>query len=542
MAAPRRPRRGVRPRAQPRAAGEDRRHPRHPGRDERRHPRRRVAGRRDGHRLPPGQHRHRRARAAGVVRRPRSRSTATGSPSASTSAAARSPPAAGPATAATCTTCWPASTPRAAPATWSPTSTRTACSRARTSSCCATSAPPPTARSWPPAGSPRSTTSAPCMTLVPDGVEGAIAGTALYEGRFSLEDALALTQGRAVSLAVRVIPCLDVDGGRVVKGINFQDLRDAGDPVELAKVYDAEGADELTFLDISASHEGRATTMEIVSAHRRAGVHPADRRRGSVHRRGRRPAAARRRRQGGGEHRRDPTGPSWSPRSRTASATRCWCSRWTRAGPAGTASGFEVTTHGGRQVRRARRDRVGGAGRRARRRRDPAQRDGRRRHPGRLRPRPDRAPYAARSPSRSSPPAGPGASSTSRPRWTPGPTRCWRPPSSTSARCGSPTSRRRWRPPVTRCAEAVAGPRSDPQVGPAQPGDLVRRTVQRQPLDLRGARTAAARSPTAGRSPRPVVAAAQHRRGAGVGAPDVTGTPAAGPGHGRRPGSRTRGS
>jgi cyclase len=69
-----------------------------------------------------------------------------------------------------------------------------------------------------------------------------------------------------VSLAVRVIPCLDVAGGRVVKGINFQDLRDAGDPVELAKVYDAEGADELTFLDISASHEGRATTMEIVSA------------------------------------------------------------------------------------------------------------------------------------------------------------------------------------------------------------------------------------------------------------------------------------
>ncbi len=68
-----------------------------------------------------------------------------------------------------------------------------------------------------------------------------------------------------MSLAVRVIPCLDVDAGRVVKGINFRDLRDAGDPVELAKVYDAEGADELTFLDISASHEDRATTMEIVS-------------------------------------------------------------------------------------------------------------------------------------------------------------------------------------------------------------------------------------------------------------------------------------
>jgi cyclase len=68
-----------------------------------------------------------------------------------------------------------------------------------------------------------------------------------------------------VSLAVRVIPCLDVDAGRVVKGVNFASLRDAGDPVELARRYDAEGADELTFLDISASHEGRATTMEIVS-------------------------------------------------------------------------------------------------------------------------------------------------------------------------------------------------------------------------------------------------------------------------------------
>ena len=68
-----------------------------------------------------------------------------------------------------------------------------------------------------------------------------------------------------MTLAVRVIPCLDVDGGRVVKGVNFRELRDAGDPVELARTYDAEGADELTFLDISASHEGRATTMEVVS-------------------------------------------------------------------------------------------------------------------------------------------------------------------------------------------------------------------------------------------------------------------------------------
>lgn len=64
---------------------------------------------------------------------------------------------------------------------------------------------------------------------------------------------------------MRVIPCLDVDAGRVVKGVNFVDLRDAGDPVEMARVYDAEGADELTFLDITASSGDRATTYDVVS-------------------------------------------------------------------------------------------------------------------------------------------------------------------------------------------------------------------------------------------------------------------------------------
>lgn len=67
-----------------------------------------------------------------------------------------------------------------------------------------------------------------------------------------------------MSLAVRVIPCLDVDNGRVVKGVNFVNLRDAGDPVEMAKVYDAEGADELTFLDITASSDSRDTTFDVV--------------------------------------------------------------------------------------------------------------------------------------------------------------------------------------------------------------------------------------------------------------------------------------
>ena len=65
-------------------------------------------------------------------------------------------------------------------------------------------------------------------------------------------------------LKVRIIPCLDVEGGRVVKGVNFVDLVDAGDPVEQARVYDREGADELTFLDITASHENRHTILDVV--------------------------------------------------------------------------------------------------------------------------------------------------------------------------------------------------------------------------------------------------------------------------------------
>lgn len=69
-----------------------------------------------------------------------------------------------------------------------------------------------------------------------------------------------------MSVAVRVIPCLDVDAGRVVKGVNFKDLRDAGDPVELAARYDREGADELTFLDVTASSSGRSTMIEVVRA------------------------------------------------------------------------------------------------------------------------------------------------------------------------------------------------------------------------------------------------------------------------------------
>jgi cyclase len=69
-----------------------------------------------------------------------------------------------------------------------------------------------------------------------------------------------------MTLTKRIIPCLDVKEGRVVKGVQFVQLRDAGDPVELAKFYDEQGADELVFLDISASHEGRKTMVEVVKA------------------------------------------------------------------------------------------------------------------------------------------------------------------------------------------------------------------------------------------------------------------------------------
>ncbi len=67
-----------------------------------------------------------------------------------------------------------------------------------------------------------------------------------------------------MGLAKRIIPCLDVDAGRVVKGVNFVDIRDAGDPVEIAQRYNQEGADEITFLDITATHEGRDTTVNTV--------------------------------------------------------------------------------------------------------------------------------------------------------------------------------------------------------------------------------------------------------------------------------------
>ncbi len=89
-----------------------------------------------------------------------------------------------------------------------------------------------------------------------------------------------------MTVRVRVIPCLDVRDGRVVKGVNFVDLKDAGDPVEQAQAYDAAGADELCFLDISASHEGRGTLLDMVRRTAEVCFMPVDRRRRGAQRRG----------------------------------------------------------------------------------------------------------------------------------------------------------------------------------------------------------------------------------------------------------------
>lgn len=77
-------------------------------------------------------------------------------------------------------------------------------------------------------------------------------------------------------LCKRIIPCLDLKDGRVVKGVNFVSLRDAGDPVEAAKTYNAAGADEIVFLDITASADGRKTKLDVISRASRTGLYPVD--------------------------------------------------------------------------------------------------------------------------------------------------------------------------------------------------------------------------------------------------------------------------
>ena len=188
-------------------------------------------------------------------------------------------------------------------------------------------------------------------------------------------------------LKMRVIPCLDVKDGRVVKGVNFVDLVDAGDPVEQARLYDREGADELCFLDITASHEGRDTLFDVVAPHRRAMLHAADRRRRRAHGRGHPQAAAGRRRQGLDQHRRGGAPGIRARGGARNSAASASSSRSTprRSRPASGASSPMAA------ARPTGLDAVDWACRhgRVRRRRDPADLDGPRRHQGRLRHRAD---------------------------------------------------------------------------------------------------------------------------------------------------------
>ena len=174
-------------------------------------------------------------------------------------------------------------------------------------------------------------------------------------------------------LCKRLIPCLDVKDGRVVKGVRFVELRDAGDPVAAALAYDAQGADELVFLDITASHEGRATMLDVVAAHRRGHLHAAHGGRRDPVARGHPHAAARR---APTRSRSTPprwSGPAWSRKRRARSAasaswwrsTQCaaqpkasrpWLGRRSQGEPSEYKSeashrkpSWQVYTHGGRR-------------------------------------------------------------------------------------------------------------------------------------------------------------------------------------------------
>lgn len=152
----------------------------------------------------------------------------------------------------------------------------------------------------------------------------------------------------STGLAIRVIPCLDVDAGRVVKGVNFEHLRDAGDPVELAATYDREGADELVFLDITASSSDRETTLDVVRRTAESvfipltvgggirGVDDVDRMlRNGADKVSMNTAAI--------------ADPTLLERAADRFGSQCVVISIDARRDAGTDSGFEVTTHGGRR-------------------------------------------------------------------------------------------------------------------------------------------------------------------------------------------------
>ena len=152
--------------------------------------------------------------------------------------------------------------------------------------------------------------------LAPTGAAAVVVGKALYEKVFTVERGgrarvRALSASRAM-LCKRVIPCLDVDAGRVKKGVRFKELRDAGDPVAVAAAYDAQGADEVCFLDITASSDGRKHDARRRARHRRARLPAAHRRRRRALGRGRARAAC-------------SPAPTRSASTRPPSPIRSWC-------------------------------------------------------------------------------------------------------------------------------------------------------------------------------------------------------------------------
>ena len=200
---------------------------------------------------------------------------------------------------------------------------------------------------------------------------------------------------------VRVIPCLDVKDGRVVKGVNFVDLRDAGDPVEAAIAYDAAGADELTFLDITASHENRGTILDVVCRTAEACFMPLT--------------------VGGGVRTIEdirallPSGADKVSINTAAVARRAFRARGGRqvrravhrggdrrqeGSQPGEPDRWEIFTHGGRKPTGIDAVELRRGGGRARRRRNPAHLDGSRRHAAGLRPSRSRAPSPMRFPCR----------------------------------------------------------------------------------------------------------------------------------------------
>jgi cyclase len=219
-----------------------------------------------------------------------------------------------------------------------------------------------------------------------EGISGVICGRSIYTGAldFAAGAGARRRTGRCpVTLAKRIIPCLDVTGGRVVKGVNFVELRDAGDPVEIAARYNDQGADEITFLDITATSDERDLILHIIEAVASQVFIPL-----TVGGGVRTVADVRRLLNAGADKvsfnsRRWPTRRSSATRPTSTARSASW---WPSTPRSAKAAAGDVYTHGGRKNTGL--DAVAWATTHGRdgRRRDPADQHGPRRHQDRLRP------------------------------------------------------------------------------------------------------------------------------------------------------------